>query len=277
MLPALRPGLAVTSRTAQAATLLLPAAILVFCFAGPLLWAVDPAAIDPAAILHAPSRLHPAGTDALGRDQLARLMQGGAATLLVAVPATLLSFLFGTAYGLAAALSPRLLDALLMRLLDALLALPALVLLIALAALLDLTTPALVLLLTSVAWAPLARLARNEVVALRGRDFVLAAQQMGAGRMHVARVHLLPVMRPVLLVNATLLLSDCIGLISALGFLGLGVQPPRTSWGQLLQDGLLLVDLRCWWLIAPPGLLIAASLLATSMMGGALLQKRGLR
>ena len=277
MLPALRPRFALRSRAARAGTLLLPAAILAFCFAGPIVWTLDPAAIDPSAILHAPSMAHPAGTDALGRDQLARLMQGGAATLLVAGPACLFSFVFGTAYGMASGLAPHWMDALLMRLLDAILALPALVLLIALAALLNLNTVTLVLLLASVAWAPLARLARNEVISLRGRDYMLASQQMGAQRAHLARVHLLPVMQPVLLVNATLLLGDCIALISALGFLGLGVQPPRTSWGQLLQDGLLLVDLHPWWLIAPPGLLIAASLLAASMAGGALLPSRRAR
>jgi len=213
---------------------------------------------------------HPMGTDVLGRDELARLMQGGAATFLVAGPACVISFLLGSAYGLAAGLAPAWLDAAMMRLLDAVLALPALVVLIALAALLELNTPALVLLLSLVAWAPLARLARNEAIALRGRDFVLAAQQMGAGRLYLARQHLVPLMAPVLMVNFTLLLGDCIGQISALGFLGLGVQPPRTSWGQLLEDGLLLIDLHPWWLIVPPGLLIGSSLIATSLLGRAL-------
>lgn len=274
LIPALRPGFALRSGLSRAASLVLPALILAFCFAGPMLWRVDPAAIDPAAILQPPGALHPLGTDALGRDQLARLMQGGAATLLVAIPACAMAFLIGLGYGMAAGLAPRWLDAIMMRLLDAVLALPALVVLVALASLLDLTIPALVLLLGAVAWAQLARLARNEVVALRGRDYIIAAQQMGASRRYLARTHLLPVLRPVLLVNATLLLGDCIALISALGFLGLGVQPPGTSWGQLLQDGLLLVDLHPWWLIAPPGLLIAASLLAASLAGGALMPRR---
>ncbi len=275
--PALRPRVAMRSGLARAAALALPAAILAFCFLGPLAWRHDPAAIDPAAVLRPPSWPHPAGTDALGRDQLARLMQGGAATLLVAGPAASLAFGFGTAYGLLSGLSPRWLDAALMRLLDAILALPALVVLIALAALMDLNDGALILLLGAVAWAPLARLVRNEAVAIKGRDFIQASQQMGGGFWHLARVHMLPVMQPVLLVNFTLLVGDCIALISALGFLGLGVQPPRTSWGQLLQEGLLLVDLHPWWLVAPPGLLIAGSLLATSLAGGALLPRRRAR
>ena len=265
------PGLpAMPFRPRLAASLIAPAGLLAFCFLGPVIWPADPAAIDPGAVLHGPGLTHPMGTDALGRDELARLMQGGAATFLVAGPASVISFVAGAAYGLAAGLAPRWLDAAMMRFLDAVLALPALVVLIALAALLELNTPALVLLISLVAWAPLARLARNEAIALRGRDFVLAAQQMGAGKIYLARQHLLPLMAPVLLVNFTLLLADCIGQISALGFLGLGVQPPGTSWGQLLEDGLLLIDLHPWWLIMPPGLLIAASLIAVSLLGRAL-------
>jgi peptide/nickel transport system permease protein len=275
--PALRPRVALRSGLARAAALALPLGIIGFCFLGPLAWPHDPAAINPALVLQAPSALHPAGTDALGRDQLARLMQGGAATLLVAGPAAALAFGAGTAYGLISGLSPHWVDATLMRVLDAILALPALVVLIALAALMDLNESALILLLGAVAWAPLARLARNEVMAIKGRDFIQVSQQMGGGFWHLARVHMLPVMQPVLLVNFTLLVGDCIALISALGFLGLGVQPPRTSWGQLLQEGLLLVDLHPWWLVAPPGLLIAASLIATSLAGGALLPSRPAR
>jgi len=247
---------------------LLAAAILAFCFLGPQAWTADPAAIDAAAVLQPPSAAHPAGTDGLGRDQLARLMQGGAATLLVAGPACVFACVLGAAYGLAAGLAPRWIDAVLMRLLDAVLALPSLVLLIALASLLVLDTGALVLLVSATAWAPMARLVRNEVRALRPRDFMLVAEQMGGGRAYLAWAHVLPNLRPLLLVNLTLLLGDCVALVSALGFLGLGVQPPRTSWGQLLADGLGLIDLGAWWLIAPPGVLIAASLLATAVLLG---------
>jgi peptide/nickel transport system permease protein len=271
------PAFSFPTVVTRAGYLGLPVCILAFCFLGPLAWTVDPAAIDAAAVLRAPGWAHPMGTDALGRDQLARLMSGGAATLLVAGPGCLLSFIMGSAYGLAAGLAPSWLGAAMMRLLDAMLALPALVVLIALTALLQVNTGTLVALLGATAWAPLARLARNEAVGLRGRDYVLAAQQMGASRLYLAWRHLVPVMAPVLLVNFALLLGDCIALVSALGFLGLGVQPPGTSWGQLLQDGLLLIDLRPWWLIVPPGLLIAASLVATSLIGRAVMVREGTR
>ena len=119
------------------------------------------------------------------------------------------------------------------------------------------------------------RLVRNEALAQRGRDFVLAAQQLGGGRWYVARVHLLRVMAPLLVVNGTLLVGDLIFALSALSFLGLGVQPPYTSWGGLLQSGLALVALAPWWLILPPGLAIFASLLAASLTGQGLLARRG--
>lgn len=238
------------------------AVILLFCLAGPLLWRVDPAALGPLAALRPPSLAHPLGTDALGRDALARLMAGGAATLGAAAPACLLAAALGLGYGMASALGPALLDRVLMRLLDAVLALPALVVVLALGALLDAPgLPALALVIGAVAWGPLARLVRNEALAVRYLPYVHAAGLAGAGPLWIARRHILPSVIPALRVNATQLLGDCILLVSTLGFLGLGLPPPRTDWGRLLQEGLALVDLGAWWLIAPPGLLITACLL----------------
>jgi peptide/nickel transport system permease protein len=241
--------------------------VVLFCFLGPFVWRVDPFAFDPAAIVTGPSLTHPLGTDALGRDALARLMEGGAETMRVAIPAAALAFVLGVTYGLIAGLGPAWLDRVLMRLLDAVLALPSLVVLICLSALATPDRVTLVLLIGVVAWPSVARLVRGEALAVRGRDFVLAADQLGAGRLHVARFHALPVMGRLLVVNATFLLGDAILGLSALSFLGLGVQPPATSWGQLLQEGMGLVELRAWWLILPPGLLIAGSLFAAGAAG----------
>jgi peptide/nickel transport system permease protein len=245
-----------------------------FCFAGPFVWRADPSFIDAAASLAPPSLAHPAGTDALGRDELARLIAGGAASLRAAIPAAALAFLIGTAYGLASGLGPRWLDRLLMLLLDAILSLPALVVLIALAALVPVTPLSLALLIGLVAWPPLARLVRGEVLALRQRDYILAARQFGAGPLYLARAHLLPVLAPLLAVNVTQLVGDGILGVSALSFLGLGLAPPATSWGQLLQEGTALIPLHAWWLVLPPGLLIAASLLATAAAGRWWLHRR---
>jgi peptide/nickel transport system permease protein len=244
------------------------------CTLGPVLWRVDPAALNPARVLSPPSLAHPLGTDALGRDELARLIQGGATTLSVALVASLLAFGFGVTYGLCAGLAPAWVDRALMRLLDAVLALPALVVLICAASLLAPGEQVLALLIGLVAWPPLARLVRNETVALRGRDFVLASQQLGAAPAHIARVHLLPVMARVLAVSATFLVGDAILALSALSFLGLAIQPPRTSWGHLLAEGMGLIGLHAWWLIVPPGVLITVSLFAADLGGRAILGGR---
>jgi peptide/nickel transport system permease protein len=255
--------------------LVIGGAILFIGFVAPFLYMVDPYAIHPAHALEAPSWAFPFGTDELGRDGLALLLAGGLATLEVALPAAMLAFFTGVAYGLAAGLAPARIDAVLMRLLDAFLALPSLIILIFFASLVTLTNANLILLLGFISWPSLARLVRNETRAQRGRDFVLAAEQTGAGRFYIARVHLLRVMAPVLVVNGTFLVGDSIFAISALSFLGLGVQPPQESWGSLLEQSLDIIALDPWWLILPPGLLVFGSLLAASLTGQGLLRRWG--
>jgi peptide/nickel transport system permease protein len=245
--------------------------ILFIGFAAPFLYGANPYAIHPAHALEAPSLAFPLGTDELGRDALALLLSGGLATLAVALPAAALSFVVGLAYGLATGLAPVWVDRLMMRLLDAILALPGLIILIFFAALLTLNDTSLILLLGLISWPGLARLVRNETLAQRGRDFILASEQLGAGRFYIARVHLLRVMAPVLVVNGTFMVGDSIFALSALSFLGLGVQPPQASWGSLLESALDIIALDPWWLILPPGLLVFGSLLAASLTGRGLL------
>jgi peptide/nickel transport system permease protein len=247
--------------------------LLGFCFLGPLIWRLDPNTIVPDVPLAAPGFTHPLGTDDLGRDQLARLMQGGEATLLVALPGAALAFLMGLGYGLLAGLGPAWMDRALMRLLDAMLALPALLVLLCLASLVPITAPALIVLIGATGWPTLARLVRNETLGIRNRDFVLVARQLGGGPFYIARRHLVPTMGKLLAVQATFLVGDSILALSALSFLGLGVPPPQASWGSMLQSGLGLVDLGIWWLILPPGLLIVASLFATAALGRWLLAR----
>jgi peptide/nickel transport system permease protein len=249
--------------------------IIFLGFAGPSLYPVDPYAINPSHALQGPSLSFPLGTDELGRDELALVLSGGFATLVVSLPAAILAFFTGIAYGLAAGLGPSWLDRLLMRLLDAILALPSLIILIFFASLVTLNNTSLILLLGFISWPSLARLVRNETLAQRGRDFVLAAEQLGASRFYIARVHLLRVMAPILVVNGTFMVGDSIFALSALSFLGLGVQPPQVSWGSLLESGLDIIALDPWWLILPPGLLVFGALIAASLTGQGLLQRYG--
>jgi peptide/nickel transport system permease protein len=236
------------------------ALLLAFCVLGPLLNRHDPLALDVAHPLAAPNWMHWLGTDELGRDQLARLMQGGADTLVVAFPAAAVALALGAAYGLLAGLAPSWVDRVAMRLLDAVLALPALLVLLCGAALLPLSAVSLALLIGATGWPALARLVRTETIALRGRTYVAAARQAGGGPLYLAWRHILPEMRGLLAAQAVFLVGDSILALSALSFLGLGVPPPAASWGQMLQSGLGLVDLGDWWLILPPGGMIVASL-----------------
>jgi peptide/nickel transport system permease protein len=118
-------------------------------------------------------------------------------------------------------------------------------------------------------------LVRNETLAQKSREFVLASEQFGASKFYVARRHLLRVMAPILVVNATFMVGDTIFALSALSFLGLGVQPPQVSWGSLLETGLDIIALNPWWMILPPGIAIFSALLAASLIGQGLLGRWG--
>ncbi len=261
---------AIGDNMAMSLGILLAVFVLLFSFAGGLLYHVDPYAIHGNAIFQAPSAARLLGTDQIGRDEMARLIAGGKSTLIVSLPAALLTIIVGAVYGMAAALGPGWFDKALMRVLDAILALPGIVILIFFAALIPLNNFSLILLLGLTSWPGLARIIRNEAIAQRNRDFVMATRQMGASTWYIARVHLLRVMAPILVVNGTLLVGDSILALSGLSFLGLGVQPPYPSWGGLLQSGLDLIELNPYWLIIPAGFLVFASMLSASLIGNAL-------
>jgi peptide/nickel transport system permease protein len=264
-----------TAKDTLATGVIMGLAILFIGFVAPFLYPPDPYAIHPAAALQSPSWAYPLGTDELGRDELALLLSGGFYTLVIALPAAILAFFIGVAYGLASGLGPSWLDKTLMRLLDAILALPSLIILLFFASIFTPNNTTLILLLGFISWPALARLVRNETMAQKNRDFVLATEQLGASQIYIARVHLLRVMAPILVVNGTFMVGDSILSLSALSFLGLGVQPPYESWGSLLEQGLDLIALNPWWLILPPGLLVFGSLLSASLTGQGLLARFG--
>ena len=164
-----------------------------------------------------------------------------------------------------------------MRLLDALLAIPTLVLMIFFSALIPLTIANLILLLGLVSWPGLARLVRNEALAHSQTDYVRAARQFGGGSFYIARVHILRAIVPMLVVNATFLVADLILALSGLSFLGLGIQPPHSSWGGLLNQGAQLALVGPWWLIVFPGLTIFLAILAMNLLGQGLLARFGIR
>lgn len=247
--------------------------LMLFSWVGPLFYPADPLAIHANHILLAPSWQFPFGTDNLGRNMLARMMEGGRATLEVGLLGSFIAIFLGILYGMTAALSPRWLDKVLMRLLDALLALPGIVLMIFFAAIIPLDTLSLVLVLGFLSWPGLARIVRNEALAYKERDYILAARQFGASTFYIARAHLMRSMLPILIVNTTFMVADLILALSGLSFLGLGIQPPHASWGGLLNDGLQIVIIGPWWLIVFPGVAIFLAIVAMNVLGQGLLAR----
>jgi peptide/nickel transport system permease protein len=244
---------------------------------------LDAEAVDLLARLEPPSAAHPLGTDELGRDVLLRLLYAGRISLAVGVIGALLAALIGATVGLVAGYAGGGLDALLMRVTDAVIALPLLPVLIVLAAVdpAKLGLPAafgqgaggsigrIVLIVALFGWTTTARLVRASVLSLRRRDFITAARALGLGPMRIALRHLLPNAATPLIVATTLAVGNIILAESVLSFLGLGVQPPVPSWGNMLtgaQELLFEAPRLAVW----PGLLIFLTVAACNLLGDAL-------
>ena len=266
--------------------LLLLAAIAMLSFAGPPLGTalgIDPNTVELLDRFAGPSPLHPLGTDELGRDVLLRLLDGGRISLIIGVAAAIAAAAIGTAIGLAAGYLGGWTDRLLMRATDAIIALPLLPLLIVLAAL-DLNKlglPArliqsdeisvvrIVALAVLVGWTTAARLVRGAALVTRNRDFVRAARSLGAGVPHILWLHILPNVLAPLIVATTLSVGDVILFESVLSFLGLGVQPPLSSWGSMLSNAQELIT-AAPLLAVYPGLMIFLTVVACNLLGDAL-------
>jgi len=217
-----------------------------------------------------PSGAHPFGTDSNGRDVLSRVLYGSRISLSLAVSAVSLALLLGTCYGAVAGLLGGAIDRWLMRLLDVALSIPRLLLLLAVTAFWDnLPLPALIVLLGATGWFDVARLVRGEVQSLVQRDFMLAARAIGVRRPRMLVRHLIPHLVPILIVSATLNVASTIALEAGLSYLGLGVQPPTPSWGNIMADGSGLMATQ-WWLTLFPGLATVTAVLACHALGDAL-------
>lgn len=217
-----------------------------------------------------PSSAHPFGTDSNGRDVLTRVIYGSRVSLSLATAAVLLALVLGTCYGAIAGLVGGAVDRWLMRLLDIALSIPRLLLLLAVTAFWDnLPLTALIVLLGTTGWFDVARLVRGEVQTLMARDFMLSAQALGVRRPRMLLRHLLPHVAPVLIVSATINVAGTIALEAGLSYLGLGVQPPTPSWGNIMAEGSGLMASQ-WWLTIFPGLATVTAALACNALGDAL-------
>jgi peptide/nickel transport system permease protein len=216
-----------------------------------------------------PSGLHLLGTDNLARDVLSRLLYGARISLSIGLVAVGISVSLGTVLGAVAGYVGGVVDGVIMRLVDMVLAFPRLVLLIAIVALFQPSLFVIVAVLALTLWPSTARLVRGEVLSLREREFVVAAEALGYSRRRILLKHLVPNALGPVIVAATLGIGDTIVLEAGLSFLGLGIQAPTASWGSMVDAG--RVDLLgAWWVSTFPGLAIVLTVLAFNLVGDGL-------
>lgn len=239
--------------------------MLLLALCAPLL-AGDPGAIDIAGTLRSPGGGHLLGTDDLGRDVFARMLHGARISLLVGFVSVGIATLLGIVIGALAGFYGGWLDALLMRFVDIMLCFPAFFLILAVIAFLEPSIWNIMAVIGLTGWMGVARLVRAEFLTLRERDFVVAARALGASDGRLIFRHLLPNAMSPVLVSATLGIAGAILTESALSFLGIGVQPPTPSWGNMLIAGKQTLG-SAWWLSVFPGLAILVTVLGYNLLG----------
>lgn len=250
--------------------LVLLIAIIGFCFLGPVFYQSNQTYSNPLVSYLAPGGSHLLGTDENGFDEFGRLMLGGQSALEIGAFASLVAIVIGTLYGAISGLIGGFVDGLMMRLVDILLSIPFLLIVLVLATKYNGTVLDLSLVLGVFSWLVPARLVRGEVLTLRTRDFVQAAQTMGSSRMRLIFRHLIPNAMSVTIVNVTFLIADSILALALLGYLGFGLQFPHTSWGDMLGNAQNYVQNGQWWLVYPVGGILVVVVLCCNLIGDAL-------
>ncbi len=245
--------------------------MLMIILSYPLWWRFLPNDIDLMAMNSGPTATHWFGTDGVGRDVFARVMEGGRISLLVAVASTALSGLIGFLVGAVSALAGRWADAISMRFVDLVMTLPPVIFLLVLASITGTGIWPTVMVISLLSWPLLARMIRSRLLELRERDFVLAARGMGASLPHLLLRHGLPNSIDILVVYTTLQIANAILLEAGLSFLGLGIAPPAASWGNMLNAArsTSVLEQYPWQWLFPGGALVLA-VLAINFIGDGL-------
>ena len=245
---------------------LIAALLATLALAGPWLAPHDPSLMNIPARLSGPSSTYPLGTDAMGRCLLSRLLHGARWSLGLAFLTSMIGLAIGSLLGLAAALGGRVADSVVMRVSDIFLAFPELVAAVTIAGVLGASTASLIFAMTITGWMRYARLTRGIGLTLHARGYVVQARLSGLGIADMTRFHYLPALLPSLAVVWTGMFGRAILGISALGFLGFGVQPPTAEWGTMLLDArvhLRADPLQMLW----PGLAILVTVLSINLAG----------
>jgi len=240
--------------------------LFVISLLAPWISPYDPGAIDLQNVLAPPSGEHWFGTDPLGRDVLSRMIWGARISLKVGFVATGLAILIGMILGAVAGYYGGWVDAVIMRFVDMMLCFPAFFLILAVIAFLEPSIWNIMIVIGLTGWMGVTRLVRADFISLRERDFVWAARAIGAGDARIIFLHILPNALASILVAATLGIAGAILTESALSFLGIGVQPPTPSWGNILTAGKDNIDI-AWWLSLYPGLAILITVVGYNLLG----------
>ena len=246
--------------------LLIITTTLICALFAPLITRFDPDAIDVKNILIEPSTMHWMGTDGLGRDVFARMLFGARISLLVGFVAVGISTAIGILLGAIAGFYRGWVDTVIMRLVDIMLSIPTFFLILAVIAFLTPSIWNIMIVIGLTSWMGVTRLVRAEFLSLREREFVLAAQALGANDVRLIFIHLLPNSLTPIIVSFVLGVASAVLVESGLSFLGLGVQPPQASWGNILTDGKEYIEF-AWWLSLFPGIAILITVLGYNLLG----------
>lgn len=245
--------------------------IIAAALLAPLLTPYDPAAQAILDKLAPPSAKHPMGTDRLGRDTFARLLYGARVSLMIGFAATMGLIIIGTIIGAISGYFGGWVDSILMRFVDVIISFPSLFLLITLVTIFQPSIWTLVVVFALFSWTGTARLIRGEFLSLRTREFVLALKTIGVRNGKIIFSHILPNAIGPIIVSATLQVGYVILAEAGLSFLGLGVQPPTPSWGNMLEDAQnITIMLNAWWYPLFPGLMIVITVLCFNFVGDGL-------
>lgn len=226
----------------------------------PVISPYDPGVIDQSSLLTPPSRLHILGTDSLGRDLASRIFYGARISLSIGLIAVGIATLIGLIIGSIAGFYGKLTDTLIMRFVDIMLCFPTFFLILAVVAILEPSIFNIMVIIGLTSWMGTARLVRGEILSLKEREFIQAERAIGASSLRIILRHLIPNAIGPVLVSATLGIAGAILLESGLSFLGLGVQPPVPSWGNILIESKSTLGV-AWWITVFPGLAILVTIL----------------
>ncbi|MGB6063771.1 MAG: ABC transporter permease [Desulfomonilaceae bacterium] len=253
------------NKMAMAGLVVVAALFVVAIFANQLS-PYPPDRIDTSHVLEAPTRAHLMGTDVLGRDVLSRMIHGAGVSLSVGFVAVGISTLIGVILGAMAGYYGGIIERLIMRFVDIMLCFPTFFLILAVIAFIGSSIWNIMVVIGATSWMGVTRLVRAEFLSIRERDYVQAAISQGAGDLRIIFIHILPNAMAPILVAATLGVAAAVLIESSLSFLGIGVQPPDPSWGNMLTEGKDNIEI-AWWLSVFPGLAILITVMGYNLLG----------